>query len=199
MLNGISVSGLSEYVGEIRCSPQEGRARYGVRLAWESGTRSVARTLPMKLGAHRIQRAFSWTIDEPRQLLGLNHGPTPQEYLLSAVGACILVGFAVGASVLGIRLEKLEVELEAELDLAGFLGIAGDQAVPLEGIRHRITAAGDGTREQFEELHRQAVRHSPNAMSIARGVPLSGELVVESCADGGAPSDRRPCPGPDRR
>lgn len=178
MLNGISVAGLSEFVNEVKENPSEGHLHYGVQLSWESGTQISAHTLPAKLGSHRINRDFSWTIDEPRSLLGLNHGPSPQEYLLSAVGACIMVGFAVGASVLGIQLETLSVEVEGDLDLAGFLGLAEAAKVPLSGIRYRIRVAGNGTPEQFEELHRQSVLHSPNAMSLSRGVPLSGELMM---------------------
>lgn len=94
------------------------------------------------------------------------------------VRAQVLVGFAVGASVLGIQLETLEIDVEGELNLAGFLGLAGAECVPLSGIRYCIRAAGNGSAEQFEELHRQSVLHSPNAMSLARGVPLSGELLV---------------------
>lgn len=178
MRNGIPLAAVSELTAEIRRTPAEGIVRYRVGLDWQNGTRSTVRTLPMTFGQHQVNRDFGWTIDEPRQLGGGNHGPSPQEFLLAGVGACILVGFAVGAAVMGIQLGELRVEVDGELDLAGFLGVGPDASVPLRAVRYRIQVSGDGTPAQFEELRQQAVRHSPNAMSIAREVPLTGELQV---------------------
>lgn len=178
MKNGISAAGLSEMAAEIKANPLQGRAQYGVVVAWQSGTRAVARALPMQVGEHRVNRDFTWAIDEPKQLGGSNHSPNPQEYLLSGLGACLMVGFAVGASVLGIQLSLLEVEVRSELDLAGFLSVREDARVALKEIRYTFRVSGDGTPEQFETLRRQAVAHSPNAMSLANGVPLEGTLVL---------------------
>lgn len=189
MINGISVSGLSEFVDEVARDPAEGCIAYGVRLDWETGTRSKVTTLPMTIGRHRVPRDFSWTIDEPRQLLGLNHSPNPQEYLLSGVGGCLLVGYAVGASVMGIVLDTLEVTVQGELDCRGFLHVADEAGesstgepseipVAFKSITYRVTIGGDGTDEQFAFLHDQVAQRSPNRMTIARGVPITGELTI---------------------
>ncbi len=182
MRNGIPAAGLSELAHEIRDTPEQGIATYGVNVRWLSGTRAQVSTLPMMIGAHRVNRDFAWMIDEPRQLGGANHAPNPQEYLLSGLGACLMVGFAVGASVLGIQLATLEVEVRSALDLAGFLAVRKDAPVAMTGIEYTIRVAGDGTPEQFEQLRQQAQAHSPNAMSLLQGVPLLGRLVVAQAA-----------------
>lgn len=179
MRNGLPAAGLSELAHEIQEHAEQGIARYGVAVRWLSGTRAQVQTLPATIGTQRVQRDFSWLIDEPRQLGGTNHAPNPQEMLLSGLGACLMVGFAVGATVMGIQLSKLEVELEATLDLAGFLDVRAGAPVAMSGIRYLVRAAGDGTREQFEQLRRQAEAHSPNAMSLLKGVPLSGALAAD--------------------
>ena len=178
MRNGISATGLSELTAEIKANPAQGKASYGVEVRWLSGTRAEAKALPMTMGDQNVNRDFSWTIDEPKQLGGTNYGPNPQEYLLSGMGACMMVGFAVGASVLGIQLSELRVEVRADLDLAGFLSARDGARVPLNGIAYTFHVAGDGSKEQFEQLYLQAVAHSPNAMSLADGVPLSGKLIL---------------------
>jgi hypothetical protein len=89
------------------------------------------------------------------------------------------VGFTVGASVQGIQLESLQLSVEAELDLAGFFGLATPAAVPLKNVRFRLRVGGDGSRERYQDLLDKAVAHSPNAMSLARGVSISAELVAE--------------------
>lgn len=178
MRNGIALSALSEYAHEIRETPAEGVVSYGVSVDWQTGTRARASAMPMCVGPHKVSRNFEWTIDEPRQLLGSNHAPNPQEYLLSGLGACIMVGFVVGASVMEIQLESLSVKVEGELDLAGFLGVTEGAPIPFSEIRYTIEVAGDGTPEQFEELREKAVSHSPNAMTIASSTPLKGALRI---------------------
>lgn len=178
MRNGISATGLSELAAEIRSDQEQGMATYGVAVRWMSGTRAQARALPMRIGNQAVNRDFEWLVDEPKQLGGTNYGPNPQEYLLSGLGACLMVGFAVGASVMGIQLAQLEVEVRASLDLAGFLSAREGAQVPLNGIEYLFRVSGDGTAQQFELLHRQALAHSPNAMSLQHGVPLTGKLVL---------------------
>jgi uncharacterized OsmC-like protein len=178
MRNAISVAGLSEFVNEINEDAAQGIAKYGVQLDWQSGTRSKVTTLPMSIGPQTVSRDFSWEIDEPRQLLGCNHAPNPQEYLLSGVGACILVGFAVGASILEIQLESLQVTVRGELDLAGFLEIDANASVPFTELNYSIEVTGDGTDEQFEMLRQTALKQSPNAMTIMQSTPVKGELVI---------------------
>ncbi|EPJ42976.1 MAG: hypothetical protein OFPII_44200 [Osedax symbiont Rs1] len=178
MRNAISVTALSEFVNEIKNDAKEGVVKYGVQLDWKSGTRSTVTTLPMSIGPHTISRDFSWEIDEPRQLLGCNHAPNPQEYLLSGVGACILVGFAVGASVLGIQLETLKVSMRGELNFAGFLDIDPSASVPFTELNYCIDVTGDGTDEQFEMLRQTALKQSPNAMTIMKSTPVKGELII---------------------
>lgn len=178
MRNAIPVSALSEFVNELKENADEGIVKYGVDVNWQTGTRALARALPMEVGPHRVNRDFSWSIDEPRQLLGSNHAPNPQEYLLSGMGACIMVGFVVGASIMGIQLDHLRVRVQGQLDLAGFLDVREDAAIPFQEIFYDIEVAGNGTVEQFEELRQQAVTHSPNAMTIANKVEVSGTLNI---------------------
>jgi uncharacterized OsmC-like protein len=180
MRNGIPAAGLSELVHEIRQHPQQGLAHYGVELQWLSGTRSRATCLPMRVGDQHIHRSFEWLVDEPKQLGGSNHAPSPQEYLLSGMGSCLMVAFLVGASVMGIQLSRLSIELHGSLDLAGFTGAREGAPVALSGIRYLIRVAGDGSAEQFEQLRQQAQAHSPNAMSLAQGVAIDGSIEIAS-------------------
>lgn len=178
MRNSISACALSEFANEVRESPEEGTVSYGVQLAWESGTRSRAEAKTMAVGRHRVCRSFTWKVDEPRQLLGTNHGPNPQELLLSGLGACIMVSFLAGATAMGLQIESLSVDIDAELDLHGFLGLETNKPTGFSGVRYRIAVAGDGTPEQFEALRALAIAHSPNANALTRGVALEGDISV---------------------
>ena len=178
MRNGISVAGLSEFVHEGRERPDEARISYRVDVGWDNATRMEASTGTMKIGPHRVARSFSFPVDEPRQIGGLNTAPTPQEYLLGGVAGCMAVAYVMGASMMGIRLSSLDISIEGELDLRGFMGLDEGTTVGFEGVRYVVTISGDGTDEQFRTLHDRVTRGSPNRASLAQAVPIESELVV---------------------
>ncbi|HAT84801.1 OsmC family protein [Cohaesibacter gelatinilyticus] len=183
MRNAIPTAALSEFVNEVSDSPEEGVMNYGIEIDWESGTRSNISTKPMMVGPHRVNRSFSWKADEPRQLMGNNHGPNPQELLLSGLGSCMMVAFLAGASAAGIQLESVKIDFDGELDLRGFMGITTNTPVGFPQINYKIHVAGNGTPEQFEELHRKAIAHSPNAQTVINPVQLMGEIISTTVTD----------------
>ncbi len=177
MRNSIPTAALSEFVNEVSETPEEAMMDYGIEINWESGTRSRTETKPMKIGPHQVSRSFSWKSDEPRQLMGNNHGPNPQELLLSGLGSCMMVSFITGATAAGIQLESVTIDFDATLDLRGFMGLSTNTAVGFPDISYKIHVTGDATSKQFEELHRKSVAHSPNAQTILNPVGLTGEII----------------------
>lgn len=178
MLNGINISALSEYVNEVKTSPQEGQLQYNMSLDWQTGTRSTAQTTGMNIGPHRVSRNFGWTVDEPRQLLGANHGATPQELLLSGVAGCILVSFIIGASINDIVMESLNVQISGELDLSGFFNLENSKSVGFTNLSYMVTVKSNAPAEKLNELHKMVQERSPNLMSLKQPIPVSGELVI---------------------
>ncbi len=178
MRNGIAADRLSQLAHDIRADASEGVARCGVQVAWVRGTQARVRSLPMRIGDRAVQRDFSWTVDQPSPCGGEDLAPSAPEFLLSGLGACLVTGFAVGATVMGIRLCSLEIELHARQDLASLLQLRGGAQLPLTRIDYTIRVSGDGTQEQFERLREKAQMHSPCAMSLLHGVPLHGRLEL---------------------
>jgi hypothetical protein len=89
-----------------------------------------------------------------------------------------MVGYVAGASVNGIRLDSVEIRTSGELDLRGFLGLSEDVAPGYESIDYEVTIKGDGTPEQFEEIHRTVMRTSPNYFNISRPIRVNATLRV---------------------
>ena len=89
------------------------------------------------------------------------------------------VGYVAQCALRGIVLERLEIETHGDIDLRGFLGI--DQSVPAgyETLSYTVRIKGDGTPEQFEEIHAAVMATSPNFYNIANRIELKPELVVE--------------------
>ena len=124
-----------------------------------------------------MPRSFTIVSDEPRELLGCDAAPNPQELLLSALNACMIVGYVVQAAIRGITLEDCRIETEGELDLRGFLGL--DDRIPpgYRRINYTVHLEGDGTREQYEEIHQAVMATSPNYFNVAQPVQMCGRLA----------------------
>ena len=182
MKNAISVAALSEFAREVSADPGQGLLRAGVALDWQSATRARVSALPMQLGDQRLSRAQQWMIDEPRPLGGANLAANPQEQLLAALGGCLMVGFVFAASVRGVQLETLSIEVEGQLDLGGFLGVHPETPVRFQRIDYRVYVRADASADVLEAMRIQAEQRSPNAQTLGAAVPLEGALQV--LADG---------------
>ena len=97
---------------------------------------------------------------------------------MAAVNACMMVGYVAGASLKGIDLDTVEIRTKGELDLRGFLGL--DDKVPpgYETIDYEVRIKGNGTPEQFEEIHQTVMKTSPNYFNISRPIRMNGSLHV---------------------
>jgi uncharacterized OsmC-like protein len=177
--NGLGVPALLEIIEQIKMDPSRGMAKFNVTSGWKGQTRSEHKVEGYTLGGQEISRPHTIEADEPVELLGENTAANPQELLMAAMNACIMVGYVAGASVNGITLESVEIETEGELDLRGFLGIDEDVIPGYDSIRYTVRIKGDGTREQFEKIHEMVAKTSPNYFNISRPIRLDANLVIE--------------------
>ncbi|WP_425399843.1 OsmC family protein [Aeoliella sp.] len=178
-VNGIDVAALKQTIADIEAQPQAGQTRWTVTSRWQGGTRTDHFVDGVDIGGQRVDRRFQIEIDEPCELCGTNQYANPQEYLLAATNACMMVGYATVAAVMGIELSKLELQITGDIDLRGFLDIDASVARGYERLHYTVRVAGDGTQEQFEKLHEVVQRTSPNYYNMANPVELTSDLVVE--------------------
>jgi len=100
-------------IGAIKEKPEAGRAVFRSETKWISDVKCEA----------NIRDFNTMTIDEPPELGGGNAGPNPVELLLAALGTCQEIMYAAYASVMGVELTSLKVDVKGYLDLQGlFLG-----------------------------------------------------------------------------
>lgn len=97
---------------------------------------------------------------------------------MSAVNACMIVGYVAGASLKGIALESLEIETRGELDLRGFLGLSDEVPAGYRTIDYDVRIKGDGTAAQFAEIHETVMATSPNYFNMSRPIRMNGRLIV---------------------
>ena len=179
VINGINVDDLFALIQGIRQDAAKGKTNWRVTTTWQGQARSRAQVEDFWIGGERVPRPFSIDIDEPCELGGTNQFANPQEHLIAALNACMTVGYVAQCAVRGITLEGLAIETGGEIDLRGFLGI--DPAVPpgYENLSYTVRIKGNGTKEQFAEVHKAVMATSPNFYNLSRPVVLKPALVVE--------------------
>jgi uncharacterized OsmC-like protein len=178
-VNGLDVDALRGVIEEVKNNPAKGMVAFSVTSRWQGQTRSQAAVESYRIGGQEVKRQFKVNVDEPLELLGENTAPNPQELLMTALNACITVGYVAGAAVKGITLENVEIETSGQLDLRGFLGIDPNVKLGYESLRYVVRIKGNGTAKQFEEIHQNVIRTSPNYFNIAHPVRLDAELRIE--------------------
>ncbi len=96
--------------------------------------------------------------------------------MLGALAACAQVTCQMVAGAMGIDAERIEVEVEGDLDLAGTLGVSRDVPVGFERIRTRFEIDAPGaTEEQLDALRRKTEQYCVVFQTLVRPPQLETE------------------------
>ena len=87
----------------------------------------------------------------PERARGKRQGPTPVEFLLHGLAACLTAGIANIAAARGVTLTEVTSRIEGDIDLLGLLG-------PVERGAQRLPADPRDVRHQGRRAGREAAR-----------------------------------------
>lgn len=173
MKNNFNLEALGEYVEVITNNPAEAIASLGVTANWKSGVTTEITTHPKKIGSNVIEKQFKYLIDEPKELLGNDLYPNPQDYILGGLAGCMMVGFVAGATTKGITLESVSLTIVGELDLRGFLEVSPDASIGFETLQFNFLVKGSGTQEDYDAIAQHVRKISPGYNTIANPVKIT--------------------------
>ncbi len=176
-LNGWDLEEFQQTVEAVKEEPEAGKLTWRSRAEWDAGFGLDVRTEEIEQLGEVIRRKFTLRGDHPPELLGQNTGPTAVETLLAALGSCVAGTYAAHATAQGIDIEELEVEIEGQIDLNGFLQLRPTRA-GLSFARAKVRVKSDADEEALRELGRITTQASPVYDSVSN--PVSTELSVES-------------------
>jgi uncharacterized OsmC-like protein len=165
-LNEVDLPAVGALVQEVQADPGKGQTTWKSEVTWEGGFRTTARSRDLA----------PISFDEPPGLGGTDTAPNPVEQLLGALGSCLLIGYAANASVAGIALKDLRIELAGDLDLQTFLGL-GDGNAGFSSIGATVYIEADADDQAIEELHRKVIATSPVGHCLTRSVPVKISLA----------------------
>lgn len=113
----------------------------------------------------------TWVADEPVSVGGTDTGPTPYDYLLSALGACMVMTLRIYADRRGWPLESARVQLRSGRSHKADCEECPKEKVGIARIERRIELSGPLTDDQRAGLLQIADR-CPVKQTLERGIKV---------------------------
>jgi uncharacterized OsmC-like protein len=179
--NGVDTATLFATLDAVKAAPEAARFQFRARNQWLRGTHNRT-TIDgfYGVGEERThERSFHFDADHPAVLVGRDNGPTPVEYVLHALAACLTAGLANIAAARGVQLTEVHSTVSGDIDLNGILGLNPDVRNGYQNITVRFTVKGDAPAETLREIVEQSRARSAVFDVITNQVPVSIEIVTE--------------------
>ena len=159
-LNGVPVDKLRGTIAKLAANPELAAFQFTARNEWIEGTGTTSTIHEWYgVGADHLHVAeFTATADHPT--LGHGHGPTPQEYVLHALAACLAAGVATTAANRGIELSKIDTVARGTIDVQGVLGLDPDVRNGFSSVEVEVDVEGDASREDLDALITASAKRS---------------------------------------
>jgi uncharacterized OsmC-like protein len=179
-VNGVDTATLFATIDAVRAQPELADFQFRVTNQWISGTQNRA-VIHGFYGAgeeRQHEHETVLTTDHPVVLVGADKGPTPAEYLLHALGACLMSGLGNIAAARGIQLDEVTATVEGDIDLRGILGLDPGVRNGFHGIRVTFHVKGAAEAEKLAALVRQSQGRSAVYDVITNGVPVKVDVAA---------------------
>jgi uncharacterized OsmC-like protein len=179
--NGVDTATLFATLDAVKAAPEAAKFQFRAANQWLSGThnRSTIQGY-FGVGEERThERTFHFDADHPAVLVGRDNGPTPAEYVLHALAACLTAGLANIAAARGVRLTEVRSIVSGDIDLNGILGLNPNVRNGYEKITVRFTVKGDAPAEKLREIVEQSRARSAVYDVVTSGVPVTIEVDTE--------------------
>jgi uncharacterized OsmC-like protein len=155
----------------LALKPERGHLTGVTKARIEDGLRCVIEEGPWRLSA-----------DLPAKAGGDGTAPTPGMLGRGALASCLAMGITLWAARRGVPVDAVEVEVQADFDARGELGMDGVPAGYQE-VRHVVSVDSPAPEETVLEVIEIAERHSPyldvfgRAQSLRRILRINGTEV----------------------
>ncbi len=160
--NGVNIGALLEAREALTEMPEAAQFQWRASSEWVNGThtRSTVEKF-FGLGEEQSHKTtFSYDTDHPEIFASEDHGSTPVEMVLVGLSGCIGAGIATVAANREIKLNSVKTTVEADMDLAGILGIDADIRNGFSNIRVKYEIDADASEDDIKAIVAQSQKRS---------------------------------------
>jgi uncharacterized OsmC-like protein len=112
------------------------------------------------------------------------HGNAPNPGVLGrgALASCLAIGYGMWAARLGVPLDSIDVEVQADYDVRGELGVDAQVRPGYPEMRYIVTVVSTRPEAEVMQVLDTADRCSSYRDIFANGVPLTREVRLAAPA-----------------
>ena len=99
--------------------------------------------------------------DEPVEDGGSNTGPNPMQYFIASLAGCQNEQAQVVAGELSLDIEQINIKVEIDLDLSGFMGTSDNSDGSYKNVRFDAVVLGEVTDEQVKSMGQKVNARCP--------------------------------------
>jgi uncharacterized OsmC-like protein len=173
--NGVDVPALFATIDAVKGDPDLAKFQFRASNTWLRGTHNQS-TIHGFFGAKQqmqYKQATTLDADHPAVLVGEDNAPTPVEYLLHGIAACLTAGVANIAAARGVNLTEVTSTVEGDINLLGILGLSnGSVRNGYEQIKVSFHIDGDADENTLRGLVEQSRRRSAVYDVLANPTPV---------------------------
>lgn len=172
--NGVDTPTLFATIDAVAAQPELAKFQFRASNRWQGGTHSRSRieSFSGAGGDHLHASEFEYGADHPPVLVGKDQGPTPVEFLLHGLAACLTAGIANIAAARGVNLTEVESTLEGDMDMRGILGLSDEVRNGYDRVRVSFKIKGDAPEEKLRQIVEQSRSRSAVYDVLTNGVPI---------------------------
>ena len=175
--NGVDTATLFATLDAVKGNNDIAKFQFRATNRWVSGTHNQSTIHGFYGAGQEMTHQQAWTLDadHPAVLVGNDNGPTPVEYVLHALAACLTAGLANIAAARGVNLTEVESTVEGDINLLGILGLSDDVRNGYEQIKVSFKLKGDDP-EKLRKVVEQSQQRSAVFDIITNSVPVTVEV-----------------------
>jgi uncharacterized OsmC-like protein len=180
MRNGVDTATLFATLDAVRQAPAAAQFQFRAHNEWMSGTHNRSTIGDyFGVGEERThEQTFVFDADHPAVLVGKDNGPTPVEFVLHALAACLTAGLANIAAARKVTLTEVRSTVSGDIDLNGILGLDPEVRNGYQQINVRFSIKGDAPADVLRDLVEQSRSRSAVYDVITNGVPVTIDVDV---------------------
>jgi putative redox protein len=100
-------------------------------------------------------------LDEPIEEGGSNTGANPMQFFIASLAGCQNEQAQVVAEELSLNISQIDIDLEIDLDLSGFMGESDHSNGSYKNVRINAIVSGDVTGDQVKNLGQKVDARCP--------------------------------------
>jgi uncharacterized OsmC-like protein len=176
--NGVDTATLFATLDAVKGNNDIAKFQFRASNKWISGTHNQSTIHGFYGAMQEMQHAgvHVFDADHPAVLVGTDNGPTPVEYVLHALAACLTAGIANIAAARNVNLTSVESTVEGNIDLLGILGLGEGVRNGFEQIKVTFKLEGDDPAKLRKVVEQSRARSAVYDI-VTNGVPVVMEVV----------------------